>query len=84
MVNYYISVLAPTLYKNGHELLALKFQQRLKGINDVLQVMQSDVNDTAATPQNMTEIFQTFLPFTLNTLNKVMTAMKAPSGAYYT
>ena len=84
MVNYYISVLAPTLYKNGHELLALKFQQRLKGINDVLQVMQSDVKDTAATPQNMTEIFQTFLPFTLNTLHKVMKAMKAPSGAYYT
>ncbi len=87
MVNFYISTLAPTLYRNGHELLALKFEQRLKGINDVLQVMQSNISGTAGgaiTSQSMTDIFQTFLPHTLKRLLKVMDGMKPPQGSYYT
>ena len=93
MVNYYISVLAPNLYRSGHELLASKFEKRLKGINDVLQVMQPSSSSSSSSslssvpsitkPQNMSEIFQSFLPHTLNRLQAVMVGMKSPSGTYY-
>ena len=85
MANYYISALAPALYKNGHELLALKFEQRLKGVNDILHVMQANnAGMQTITSKNVTDIFQTFLPCTLNRLHKLMDEMNAPSGEYFT
>lgn len=59
MSNYYISTLAPSLYRNGPEIIAAKFEARLKGIEEVLLAV-TKVDGFSSTDS----AFSRFLPIT--------------------
>ena len=75
MANYYISVIAPSLFKHGHELLMRKFRNRIDEVNEVLLALNG------ALTTEVDSRFSTFLPVTVTWVTAVSDGMVAAHGS---